>query len=198
MVPPAAHVIDRTAEYEEFVAALRAYHLRRGTSFEPEPKVGHIHVDILKLYKLINEHGGYDRVSDEKLAWRNMVNTLSIFTNNEASAAYSLKLAYYKNLAAYEISTIHNKEPPPPEILEHISAKGGSLLTRTLENFGHRINRPAGSLGADPSDRSGDDATPARDRRAEEAPGSGRASRGLREAPPQRVIFQPDTGSSRQ
>lgn len=137
-------------------------------------------------------------VSDEKLAWRNMVNLLGLYSNNEASAAYTLKSIFYKNLAAYEITTIHNKEPPPPEILEHVSAKGGSLLTRTLENYGHRLGRPGGSLGADPSDRSGDDGTPVRERRPDETPTSGRASRGLREAPPQRVIFQPDTGPSRQ
>ncbi len=104
-----------------------------------------MHVDLLKVYKLINEHGGYDKVSDEKLAWRNMVNTLGLFSSNEASAAYSLKLAYYKNLAAYEITTIHKREPPPPEILEFLSAKGGSLLTRTMENFGYRIGRPSGA-----------------------------------------------------
>ena len=198
MVPQPNHVIDHTPEYEDFIIKLREYHEKRGTNFEPEPKVGHVHVDLLKLFRLINEHGGYDKVSDEKLAWRNMVNTLGLYSSNEASAAYSLKVAYYKNLAAYEISTIHNKEPPPPEILEHISAKGGSLLTRTLENYGHKIIRNAGSLGGDAADRSGDDGTPARDRRADDTPGSGRASRGRREAPAQRVIFQPDTGPSRQ
>jgi chromatin structure-remodeling complex subunit RSC9 len=194
MAPHATHSIDHTPEYEAFIRNLRTYHENRGTHFEPEPKVGHVHVDLLKLFNLINENGGYDKVSDEKLAWRNMVNHLGLFSSNEASAAYSLKVAYYKNLAAYEISTIHKKEPPPPQILEHISAKGGNLLTRTLENFGHRIGLNSGSH-AD----SGDEATPSKERRADDTPGSGtgRASRGLREAPAQRVIFQPDTGSSR-
>ncbi|EFX01472.1 chromatin remodeling complex subunit [Grosmannia clavigera kw1407] len=194
MAPQAGHTIDQTADYLEFIAALREYHAKRGTNFDPEPKVGQTPVDLLKLFRLIVEHGGYDKVSEEKLAWRNMVNILELYSSNEASAAYSLKLAYYKNLAAYEISTIHNKEPPPPEILEHISAKGGGLLTRTLENFGgHRPMRPSSAF----DNGSGDDAmTPSRHPN-DGTPLSGRASRGLREAPPQRVIFQPDTGSSR-
>ena len=199
MVPQPTHTIDYSLEYADFIAKVRAYHQKRGTNFDAEPKVGQVHVDLLQLYKLINSHGGYDKVSDEKLAWRNMVNTLGLYSTNEASAAYSLKVIYYKNLAAYEITTIHNKEPPPPEILEHTSAKGGSLLTRTLENYGHRVARNAGSLGADAvSDRSGDDATPSRERRVNDVTSTGRASRGLREAPAQRVPFQPDTGSSRQ
>ncbi|OAA61092.1 chromatin remodeling complex subunit [Niveomyces insectorum RCEF 264] len=200
MAPQPGHTVDKTPEYLEFIETLREYHAKRGTNFEPEPKVGQVPVDLLKLFKLIVEHGGYDKISEEKLAWRNMVNLLELFSSNEASAAYSLKLAYYKNLAAYEISTVHKQEPPPPEILEHISAKGGNLLTRTLENFGgHRAMRP--SSGAVDSG-SGDDAmTPTRERRPDDGGGtplSGRASRGLREAPPQRVIFQPDTSSSRQ
>ncbi|KAL1898612.1 hypothetical protein Sste5346_003516 [Sporothrix stenoceras] len=204
MAPQPGHTIDQTPEYVEFIAKLRDYHAKRGTNFEAEPKVGQTPVDLLKLFKVIVEHGGYDKISEEKLAWRNMVNALELYSNNEASAAYSLKLAYYKNLAAYEITTIHKQEPPPPEILEHLSAKGGGLLTRTLENFGgHRANmRPSGAFDT-PMGGTGDPiATPThRDHGAADPNGtplSGRASRGLREAPPQRVIFQPDTASTRQ
>lgn len=202
MAPQAGHTIDATLEYEEFINKLREFHLQRGTNFEVEPRVGQTPVDLLKLYKIVLENGGYDKISDEKLAWRNLVNALELQSSNEASAAYSLKLAYYKNLAAYEIKTVYNKEPPPPEILEHISAKGGSLLTRTLENFGaaQRLPRPSGVFDGN-MDGSGDEnGTPSRQMGpgADGTPVSGRASRGLREAPPQRVIFQPDTGSTRQ
>lgn len=204
MAPQPGHTIDQTPEYVEFIAKLRDYHAKRGTNFEAEPKVGQTPVDLLKLFKVIVEHGGYDKISEEKLAWRNMVNALELYSNNEASAAYSLKLAYYKNLAAYEITTIYKKEPPPPEILEHLSAKGGGLLTRTLENFGgHRANmRPSGAFDT-PMGGVGDPmATPTHQDHGSTGPDgtplSGRASRGLREAPPQRVIFQPDTASTRQ
>ena len=187
------HVIERTPEYEEFIEKLRAFHADRGTSFDPEPKVGTTHLDLLRVFKHIVNYGGYDKVSDEKLAWRRMAGELGLYTNNEAATAFALKEKFYKNLAAYEIKTIHGQEPPPKDILEDVTAKGSGLLKRTRENF-HRSSK---AYGVD-SVASGDDGTPARERPATtETPNSSRASRGLREAPPQRVIFQPDTGPSR-
>ncbi|RNJ61094.1 Chromatin structure-remodeling complex protein rsc9 [Verticillium nonalfalfae] len=190
--PP--HEIDRTPEYEEFMTKLRAYHQQRGTTLDPEPKCSTVNLDLYKLFNLIVEEGGYDEVSDRKLAWREMVEKLGIPMTSIASTAYQLKDRYLKNLAAYEISTIHGKEPPPKDILEDGTAKGGSLLTRTRENY--RKQDFAGDSAA-----SGDDGTPSRDRPSgpETTPvgSSLRASRGLREAPPQRVIFQPDTGPTR-
>ncbi|KAF9876352.1 arid/bright DNA binding domain-containing protein [Colletotrichum karsti] len=193
-VPP--HTIDRTPEYEEFMTKLRAYHQERGTTLEAEPKVGPIFLDLYKTYNHIIENGGYDKVSEEKLAWRRMTGELGINAVNIAATAFALKEKYYKNLAAYEIKFHHGKEPPPKDILEDTSAKGGGLLTRTRENF--RGKRDSGAVG-DSAAASGDDATPSRERPTPDAPPSSsvRASRGLREAPPQRVIFQPDTGPSR-
>lgn len=188
--PP--HIIERTPEYNEFIDKLRAFHADRGTAFDPEPKVGTTHLDLLKVFKHIVAYGGYDKVSDEKLAWRRMANELSLYTNNEAATAFALKEKFYKNLAAYEIKTVHGQEPPPKDILEDVTAKGSGLLKRTRENF----QRGSKTYGVE-SVASGDDGTPARERPAAETPNSSRASRGLREAPPQRVIFQPDTGPSR-
>lgn len=184
------HSVDRTPEYEKFIEELRVFHEKRGTNFDPEPKMGNFTVDLLKLFNYIVEHGGYDKVSDEKLMWRKMCEGLGLMRHNAPADAYTLKQIFYKNLAAYEIKTIHNREPPPPEILEFTTAKGGSLLTRTLETFQARTK----------ADREGstEDGTPSRERRTEETPTSGRASRGLREAPAPRVIFHPDTNSSRQ
>jgi chromatin structure-remodeling complex subunit RSC9 len=197
MVPPRntrEPSIPNTTEYAEFIQKLTEYHEKRGTHFEPEPRVGAKHVDLLHLFKTVVDRGGYDKVSDEKLAWRKLGQDFNLGTNNLPALAFSLKTAYYKNLAAYEISTIHGKEPPPKEILEETTAKGGGLLTRTLENY-----RPSAraTLGNDHSEASGDDGTPDRQRNAsEETPGSGgRVTRGLRQAPPQRILFQPETSS---
>lgn len=187
------HTIDRTPEYEDFIAKLRVYHEKRGTPFDPEPKVSNTSLDLLKTFKLVVEHGGYDKISEQKLAWRKIRELLNIPATNVPAAAYSLKEKYLRTLAAYEISTIHGQEPPPRDILEDCTAKGGSLLTRTRENF-------QGKYTGDDSAASGDDATPSRERAsADTTPVSSsvRATRGLREAPPQRVIFQPDTGPSR-
>lgn len=199
MAPVAAeiqtHTIDRTPEYEEFLNKLRDYHIKRGTPFDPEPRVGAIYLDLLKVFNHIIANGGYDKVSEEKLAWRRMASELGIYSNNEASTAFSLKEKFYKNLAAFEISTIHGKEPPPRDILEDVTAKGAGLLTRTRENY--KGSKRESNIGAGDSAASGDDATPVREKPVIDATNSARASRGLREAPPQRVIFQPDTGPSR-
>lgn len=190
------HTIDRSPEYEDFVNRLREYHAKRGTTFDPEPKVGPTNLDLLKVFNHIVSNGGYDKVSEEKLAWRRMASELGLFSNNEASTAFALKEKFYKNLAAYEITTIHGKEPPPRDILEDVTAKGAGLLTRTRDNFRGKRESNFGGGAAD-SAASGDDGTPVREKPVADVTASGRASRGLREAPPQRVIFQPDTGSSR-
>ncbi|KAF8858050.1 hypothetical protein BDZ45DRAFT_623031 [Acephala macrosclerotiorum] len=196
MAPPR---ISSPAEYDAFIKKLAAYHEKRGTHFEPNPKVGNKPIDLLQLFNAVVEHGGYDRVSDEKLAWRKISTDFGLPTANLPAVAFSLKTVFYKNLAAYEISTVHGREPPPREILEDITAKGAALLSRTLENYRPSARREAGALGNENSEASGDDGTPARDRNgSEETPGSGgRVTRGLRQAPPQRILFQPDVGPSR-
>ena len=72
MAPPRTREpsIDYTPEYNEFITKLTAYHQKRGTHFDPEPRVGAKHVDLLALFNAVVERGGYDKVSDEKLAWR--------------------------------------------------------------------------------------------------------------------------------
>jgi hypothetical protein len=84
--------------------------------------------------------------------------------------------------SAYEISTFHKREPPPKEILEDVSAKGGDLLNRTLENYLPRASREADNLAnGDRSDSEDEHNTPkANDKMDIDEPGStgGRATRG--------------------
>jgi chromatin structure-remodeling complex subunit RSC9 len=190
------HMIERTPEYEDFMRRLRDFHIERGTALDSEPKVGSTHLDLFKVFNHVVAQGGYDKISEEKLAWRRIAHELGIHSHNEASTAFALKEKFYKNLAAFEIRTIHNQEPPPKDILEDVTAKGAGLLTRTRENFKGIRQSAVGASGHD-SAASGDDGTPTRERPVIDAGGSARASRGLREAPAQRVIFQPDTGPSR-
>jgi chromatin structure-remodeling complex subunit RSC9 len=180
-------------ETTDFIQKLTEYHVRRGTQIDPWPRVSTKQIDLLHLVNTVVGYGGYDRVSDEKLAWRRIATEFGLPTQNLPAVAFSLKTVYYKNLAAYEISTIHKKEPPPKEILEDQTAKGGGLLTRTMENYPRKPTRD------EHSEASGDDGTPAREQNgSEETPGSGgRVTRGLRQAPPQRILFQPDTGPAR-
>ncbi|KAJ2894660.1 hypothetical protein MKZ38_007318 [Zalerion maritima] len=188
------HFIDRTPEYEDFMQKLTEFHQKRGTNLDPEPKIGSCHIDLLKLFNHVVKNGGYDKISAEKLAWRRMTEEINIPAGNIAQTSFQVKSCFYRFLAAYEIKSVHNQEPPPKELLEDQSAKGGSLLTRTWEN------NPFKNAGGNPdaaTDHSGDDSTPARERPANPNASSARASRGLREAPPQRVLFQPDTGPTR-
>ena len=94
--------VEPTDEYNEFIKTLAEYHEKRGTNFEPMPKVGPRHVDLLKLYKKVVEEGGYDHVSDvkgNKLAWRKIAQDFVPHNVNVVQMAFLLKTAYYKNLA---------------------------------------------------------------------------------------------------
>ncbi|MCJ1309828.1 Chromatin structure-remodeling complex protein rsc9 [Agyrium rufum] len=186
------------SDQDRFFRDLRAFHAERGTSIDTNARVNGKHVDLHKLFEVVKARGGYDAVSAEKLAWRKVGHEFNLGQTNAAAYAFALKTVYYKNLAAFEIKTVHGKEPPPKEILELVSAKGGDLLSRTVENF--RIPTKVAQQ-SDQSDESGDEAkgTPKPDKMDLDDPGSmGRTSRGLRQAPPQRVLFQPDVSSTRQ
>ena len=70
------------------------------TPFDPQPKVGTKHIDLLKLYKIVVEQGGYDAVSSEKLLWRKLLTERFHINGPHLPAmAFGLKTAFYKNLA---------------------------------------------------------------------------------------------------
>ncbi|MCJ1319843.1 Chromatin structure-remodeling complex protein rsc9 [Xylographa vitiligo] len=193
-------VIGSPLDQRDFFEDLKSYHAERGTNLDVNARVNGKHIDLYTLFGVVNKKGGYDVVSAEKLAWRKVGQDFHLGQTNTAAYAFALKTVYYKNLAAYEIKRIHNQEPPPREILEDISAKGGDLLTRTLENFRPPQNRDYAGNGND-SDGSGEEdrKTPKEEKMDLDEPGSGgRVTRGLRQAPPQRQLFQPDISSSRQ
>ena len=124
ILPPGTGQNQQASEYNDFITKLTKYHEERGTTFEAQPRVGPKPVNLLQLYKAVIARGGYDKVSDEKLAWRKLTNDLGYGGNNLPASAFQLKSVYYKFLAAYEIKTEHGKEPPPKEILEDLTAKG--------------------------------------------------------------------------
>lgn len=166
------------------------------------PKVGVRHIDLYKLYQRVTSEGGYDLCSDTKakpLMWRGLAEEFVGKNVYTAAQAFQIKNVYYKNLCAYEIKHHFGKEPPPKEILEDVTAKGGNVMGRTLENFVRPVTRELEL--ADASDASPEQKTPKEEKMdTTEDPGSatGRSTRGLRHQPPQRVLFQPDVSSSRQ
>lgn len=69
-----------------------------------------------------------------------------------------VQVAWLSPRRAYEIKYFHHREPPPKEILEDLTPKGGDLLNRTMENFQPPPKRS--TLSMDPNSTvSGDEAT---------------------------------------
>ncbi|KAK3678507.1 Chromatin structure-remodeling complex protein rsc9 [Recurvomyces mirabilis] len=204
MAPKRGESIEKTDEHEDFVKKLAEYHEKRGTTLETEPKVGVRHIDLFKLYTRVVDEGGYDLCSDTKakpLMWRRFAEEFVGKNVYTAAQAFQIKNVYYKNLVAYEITKHWQKEPPPKEILEEVTAKGGNVMTRTVENFAKPVSKEEVNLGNKEEEESPEQQKTPKIETTEGAddPGSatGRTTR-LRQAPPQRVLFQPDLTSGRQ
>lgn len=56
-------------------------------------------------------------------------------------ATFQIDDAFLTGCRAYEIKFFHGRDPPPVEILESVTAKGGNILNRTLENFKPHLGR---------------------------------------------------------
>ncbi|KAF2718388.1 hypothetical protein K431DRAFT_287670 [Polychaeton citri CBS 116435] len=206
MAPKGTRSIERTEEFETFMQNLTEFHEKRGTYFEAEARIGPKHVSLLALYERVIGEGGYDSVSDTKtrpLMWRKFAEEFLGKSNYVAAQAFQLKSLYYRNLCAYEITEHWKEEPPPKEILEEVTAKGGNVRGRTAENFEKPLTKEERNLqreeeSEEPSPVANE--TPSKEDNMEGEPGSavgGRSTRGLRQAPPQRVLFQPDLNTVR-
>ncbi|ETI19352.1 hypothetical protein G647_09184 [Cladophialophora carrionii CBS 160.54] len=199
MAEPPRKIIE---DEEEFINDVAAFHEKRGTTFDRDAKVSGRPISLHKLYKLVMERGGYDAVSAERMQWRSLVSKFGFGKTHEAVMTFQLKTVYYKNLAAYEIATYWGEEPPPKEILEDISARGGDLRKRTLDNYAVGNLRPTidGSMGDGAGESQEEEQlTPKREKMESEEPGSASRypTRQLRQDPKRTQIFQPDTGPSR-
>lgn len=100
--------IRRTPVYEEFIAKLTAYHQKRGTNFDPSPKVGTKFVDLKVLFDTVVEAGGYDKVSEIKLEWRKIGDLIGLDKGTDAAKAFSLKTTYYKYLGMFRLPICHS------------------------------------------------------------------------------------------
>lgn len=75
-----------------------------------EPKIGNRHIDLWRLYKRVNEEGGYDKVSDtknNKLAWRRIASEFLPKSPSITTQAFLVKTVYYKNLAYVQAFVPH-------------------------------------------------------------------------------------------
>lgn len=65
-----------------------------------QSRVNGKHIDLHKLWNVVTARGGYDSVSQEKLAWRRVGQEFNLGATNAAAYAFALKTVYYKNLAS--------------------------------------------------------------------------------------------------
>ncbi|KIW80177.1 hypothetical protein Z517_06792 [Fonsecaea pedrosoi CBS 271.37] len=200
--PPRKMIEDE----DEFLRDVAEFHEKRGTPFDREGKVSGRPISLFKLYKLVMDRGGYDALSAERMQWRTLVKEFGFGKTHEAVMTFQLKTVYYKNLAAYEIATYWGEEPPPREILEDISAKGGDLRTRTLANYPVPNSRaaiePVMADSGGPDVDSGEDenqVTPKREKTEPEEQGSASRypTRQLRQDPKRTQLFQPEIAPPR-
>jgi hypothetical protein len=87
-------------EYEEFMKELARFHEEKGTAFRAEPILGGKKIDLCRLYKLVTERGGMDRVSEER-RWRKIGEEFQL-PETCTSSAYVLKDVYLRYLKDYE------------------------------------------------------------------------------------------------
>ena len=71
-----------------------------------QARVNGKHIDLYKLWNVVIERGGYDLISQEKLAWRRVGQEFNLGTTNAAAYAFALKTVYYKNLAYVKNGTL--------------------------------------------------------------------------------------------
>ena len=69
------------------------------TNLDTNARVNGKHIDLYKLFEIVQQRGGYDTVSSEKLAWRKVGQEFNLGQTNTAAYAFALKTVYYKNLA---------------------------------------------------------------------------------------------------
>ena len=82
-----------TAEIEEFNEKLKKLHESKGTPIVRRPTLGQKDLNLFKLYKLVKENGGMDKVTQE-LKWRSLY--LQMGMPSMTNASYAIKQAYKK------------------------------------------------------------------------------------------------------
>ncbi|KAJ9660532.1 Chromatin structure-remodeling complex protein rsc9 [Neophaeococcomyces mojaviensis] len=181
---------------EEFLDDVEAYMKQRNVPFDRDGKVAGRPAPLHKLFRIVMERGGYDAVTAGRMMWREIAKNFNFPPAHEGAMSYQLKQLYYKNLAAYEIEKIWHERPPSPDILEHLTAKGGDLRNRTRESV-----MGASSVNDDDGSRSVTDTaaqTPKQEKVEPEEQGSAsRYPSRLRQQPKPTQTYQPDPTPSR-
>ncbi|KAI9591856.1 hypothetical protein BDF19DRAFT_453695 [Syncephalis fuscata] len=101
--------IDRTPAYHMFMQQLEKHHQVLGTSLQREPVLGSRKLDMFKIYRLVIEAGGCEKVSQER-GWRKIAQAFEL-PSTCTNSAYVFKAIYYKYLRSFEEVDLWKRTP---------------------------------------------------------------------------------------
>ena len=84
---------ELVAEMDTFSEKLKKFHNLKGISPFRQPTLGQRDLNLFKLYKLVHDNGGMDRVTQE-MKWRSLY--LQLGLPSMPNASYCIKQAYKK------------------------------------------------------------------------------------------------------
>lgn len=91
--------------------------------------------------------------------------------------------------SAYEIARYWGETPPPPQILEDLTARGGDLRNRRLENYHQNSQTQAYDGGSDQHDEEEGQRTPVRSRQDAGIYADNKETTGSKNAPAYRAVI---------
>lgn len=103
MVPDASSLSPERAAFFKRLAGV--WDLTRYSGSRKPPKMSRKPLDLLQLYKVAQEMGGFDALSaseNRSTSWSQVYKRLDNFSKTETSASYRLKRIYETMLLKYE------------------------------------------------------------------------------------------------
>ncbi|RKP04947.1 hypothetical protein THASP1DRAFT_33231 [Thamnocephalis sphaerospora] len=117
--------IERTPVYNAFMQQLERHHQRLGTPLQKEPVLGSRKLDMFKIYRLVIEAGGCEKVSQER-GWRRIAQSFDL-PRTCTNAAYVFKAIYYKYLQTFE--DVHFWKRIPTATVRQVPAQRPNIYT---------------------------------------------------------------------
>ncbi|KAI8917428.1 hypothetical protein BC831DRAFT_484971 [Entophlyctis helioformis] len=102
--------LQRTAPMTSaaFIRELDELHRNQGTTLQTEPVLGGKKLDLLKIYRLVMQAGGYEAVTRDRGGWRRIGIPFDL-PPTCTNSAFIFKQVYQKNLLVYEL--LHTGQP---------------------------------------------------------------------------------------
>lgn len=114
--------VDEDGEKKAFKEKLLAFMKDKGTPIARPPILGNQDLDLHKLYKIVQEHGGMEKVSNEPSLWRKIYQQMDIAVV-PPSASHHIKMAYKKYLYPFELHEKKSNKTSEVEVADHDSCE---------------------------------------------------------------------------